>query len=202
MRYVFLDVDGVLNNAYTINEPRHGYIKGFAAIDFCNLDYFDELMKSLYAQYGRSNVKIILSSSWRANVRKKYTQGNEDPFRALLDEFLASKDLYVYDEIPFLTDDYSRGTEIIAYLSAHVVDLEGYIVLDDICYKDYKALKVTRHLIQTSYKNRAGSAGLQRRHIPYAMAMMEQKITKLEMMKIRQIGDMISGLLSVDKTNG
>lgn len=188
MRYVFLDVDGVLNNRYTKNGPDSGYVYGAVALDFKNIDVFKKIMSLLYKKYGgKEKVKIVLSSSWR-NGRDK--DGNivrlkKDVFMDALDKYLAEKDLSIDDGTPRLNFWHGRGAEIIAFLNEQTEPVDGYLVLDDHFADDFSHYKITRHWVQTKYSTIAGVGGLQDKHIEYALRTMEHPLKEDELEMIR-----------------
>lgn len=180
MRYVFLDVDGVLNHESTKRD-----VKGLASIDLENLAVFAHLMEKFYEKYGKENVRIILSSSWRCGENKKY-----DAFRSFLDDHLLLAGLHVYEETPMITEYKGRGIEIATYLSKHLDDLEGYLVLDDYYYCDFKQCYCTRHWLRTSYYDKSSKGGLQERHIKKALEFMDTPIKEDEIYFFKHIDDM------------
>ena len=60
--YIFLDIDGVLNNKADWSRPY--------TFNKYNLNTFDNLLKVLNKQLGR-NIHIILISSWKNSISKK-----------------------------------------------------------------------------------------------------------------------------------
>ncbi len=172
MRYVFLDVDGVLNNQYTKNDKDKGYVYRLAALDFYNISILKEFLDKLYEKYGKDDIKLILSSSWRDNGMTY----NPLSLRGILDTYLAKWDISIDEELPELPFEYNRGAEICSYLKSKQSKLEGYLVLDDHFFDDYKKYKITRHWVQTVWESTAGIGGLQKKHIKYALRMMDNKI--------------------------
>ena len=185
MRYVFLDVDGVLNNRYTKNDSKTGYLEGLASIDFKNMDCFRAIMDRFYKKYGEENVRIVLSSSWRAGEDAKDIERYRYSLRRILDIYLEKWGLKIDEEIPILPYEYSRGAEIVNYLSSHLTDLENYIVLDDHIFEDFKKYHILRHLVQSSYDSRGGFGGLLEKHINYAERIMANEIKDDELESIK-----------------
>ena len=180
MRYVFLDVDGVLNCRYTKNEPGKGCVNMSAAFGCENTRILQTILERFYEKYGKDQIKLVLSSSWRVG-KDRY----EYSMRSTLDEYLNQEGIYIDDEIPYLPYEYSRGAEIVAYLST-CDDVEGYIVLDDDQFDDFYKYRITRHLVRTSYEPQSGAGGLQKRHIKAAMRMMEKPVKEDERTIIRE----------------
>ena len=142
MRVIFLDIDGVLNNIKT-KENFRGYI----GIDEKNL----QALKSFIDESNKEDeTKIVLSSSWRLGLDKN---GDSIPFHyKYLIQRLASVGLSIYDETPE-TDKgtFYRGFEIKSWVATHKdLNITGILVLDDICFSDFKTHGITKQFVQTS----------------------------------------------------
>ena len=107
MKYLFLDVDGVMNSAADRFSTKLISDRPF------------ELLKKIIDETG---AKIILSSSWRAG----YEHGTCD----LLKQRLAEYGLYIEDVTP---QSGRRGKEIQEWLMAHDYDenVDTFAILDD-----------------------------------------------------------------------
>lgn len=110
MKYIFLDIDGVLNKEsswrskpYDVN---YDCLKNFAKI--CNND-----------------TRIILSSTWKKGFRKDINDCTEQikTLRLALQEF----GLDIYDVTPERNGD--RELEISRYINTY--DIKDYIIVDD-----------------------------------------------------------------------
>ncbi len=174
MYYVFLDVDGVLNHNST--KDRIGFYLG---LDDKNLDVFKRLMDRLYEEKGRENVSIILSSSWRVGISQHEFKASPDELQTALKQRLKDLDLVIDDITPYLSE-FCRGREISEYLSEK--DVDGYVVLDDDMFEDFKEVKTTAHLVQTSFIH-----GLQDKHIEKALEMINKPLTEREQKRLREI---------------
>ena len=180
--YIFIDIDGVLNNAHT-----KGIKQGFCWLDDDNIAVFALFLKCCHTKYGEANVKIILSSSWRSNC----FPGKSDCMSSFLQERLEKENIKIDDETEFL-DDWSRGTEIAEYLLRHRDSVEHFVVIDDVLWEDFKPLGITGHWVQTADDPRNGRGGLRRRHIKALNAAMDRTVTektfaKLERSKVFRI---------------
>ena len=133
MKAVFLDVDGVLNNAETIDRSPGGYT-GVAA----------NLIRNLRKIVHETGAVIVLSSDWRL-VR-------EDPVRGKDYRYLIRRLRFIGClRIAGHTDDISwnrRGTEIRKYLDDHP-EITEYVVLDDLPFRDFSACGLQRNLVLT-----------------------------------------------------
>jgi hypothetical protein len=141
LKYLFLDVDGVLNCAYT--SDRCGKYIG---ID----DRKVELLRKII---DATDAKIVLSSTWRLG----YTRYGEslEGHRQYLNEKLAKQGLSIYSQ----TDDLSihgknRGQEIDDWLSKH--DVDEWVVLDDEYFYDFSFYNIMPHWVQTDYYSPSG----------------------------------------------
>ena len=108
MKYLFLDFDGVLNNAET----------------FKTRDDLDKIEPAKVALLNDIDACIVISSAWREHhsVRE-------------LTQVLARNGLHdadrVIDQTPML-DNCPRGDEIQAWLTAHRVEPSQIAILDDV----------------------------------------------------------------------
>ena len=142
MRILFLDFDGVLNNAKGRN------LFGIDHIDSRLVDILATIVK-------QTDVHIVISSDWR----KYHTI---DQLKAFIDNDIVNDSIIgVTDDNRIWSDDYSfiqdilpRGQVIKNYVDSH--DVSSYVILDDNPV-DYGQNK---YLVRTSDK-----FGLQQKHI-------------------------------------
>ena len=111
--YIFLDVDGVLNNVATFSLSDDGVL---ALSEECLFNY-QYLVNKLRQKY---EVKVILSSTWRYNKKgfnklKEY----EDRYDALK----------LYDSTPISYDH--RKEEIKAYCNKNKIEYKDILIIDD-----------------------------------------------------------------------
>lgn len=145
MKVIFLDVDGVLNEAGSKSRSPHGFI----GVD-------DEKVAVLKQIVDATGAIIVLSSTW-----KKDWSNNPDEIgidAVYLNKKLARYGLRIIDKT---TDDmWNRGFGIKAWLSLH--DVESWLVLDDDKFEDFEYEGIMPHFVQTSF----ASGGLTDQHIP------------------------------------
>lgn len=125
MKYIFLDVDGVLNSLKP-NKTSKLYNKKY------ELDiHLIENLKYIYDTIGKNNIKIILSSQWR-----KYEQAVN----------VLSKVLLNYNiEISEMTDNRNKGedlitervTDIKTWLKHKNIGNNNWIIIDDLDLHSY-----------------------------------------------------------------
>ena len=127
MKYIFLDIDGVLNNEHTKENNPSGYA-GISMKLVCNLRRIVEA----------TDAKIILTSSWKYGWNQNCFCCDDDVIY-LLDK-LEKCGLSIYDrtydeklEDFFYTD---RGVGIRHFLESHN-DMEGYVIIDDHLFMDF-----------------------------------------------------------------
>ena len=180
MRYIFLDVDGVLNHAAT-----KARINGYRSVDHANVETLKLLIDLFGLEFGKENIKLVLSSSWRYNQDLDGNFLADNEFRKELDRVLSEFDLRIDDETPILSA-VERGKEIACYLSDKTASCEGYLVLDDVAFPDFPKYKISRHFVQTSFENQ----GLEFRHFDRALVAMEKPLAEDE---IRILRSMASG---------
>jgi len=132
MNYIFLDIDGVLNNNY--------YLLSCADKDSVINQKSVDLLAKLVKQF---NAKVILSSSWRSgfddNMQPKLlTIKNDDGTEQ---ESKCAKILYMLNEVGIVLCGktgsvnegihWGRPTEIYNYVKEHLTPEDNYIILDD-----------------------------------------------------------------------
>ena len=115
MKYIFLDMDGVLNNSKTKAAG-----KDLIAIDDGNVRNLKKIIKKTCAE-------IVLVSSWKEcwNKKENYNQGH---LADEINEKLSRFGLSVYDK----TEGgvfFGRGKGVLDYVSAH--DTESFVIIDD-----------------------------------------------------------------------
>lgn len=153
IKIIFLDVDGVLNSAYTR--------------DTCGryIGIEDKKVSLLKEIVDKSGAKIILVSTWKEYWYKDGFKQEQDYMANYLDEKLAKQGLKIVDK----TDDYNsfdRGDGILEYISELQevgIEVDKFVILDDEMF-DYKKTKLTSNLIQTSYLE-----GLKEKHVRRAI---------------------------------
>ena len=124
MRIIFLDIDGVLNNAKSKEESLT-----FPCVDEGNLQH----LKRIVAE---ADASIVLTSTWKEDYQE------DDAVRHFLDDKLPICDI---------TDDkiLNRGKGILAYLSVHR-DVESFVILDDEAF-DFEDCGLMDHWVKTSF---------------------------------------------------
>ena len=154
-KFIFLDVDGVLN-CKTTKDKCGAYV----GIEDQKVQYLKELVDI-------TGAKIVLTSTWKEYWERNTTlKHRQDEMANYLDEKLSKQGLKVIDK----TDDYfalDRGDGILEYIRGYKRkgnNVEKFVIFDDEML-DYKETKLTKHLIQTSFKN----GGLQQKHIRKAI---------------------------------
>lgn len=141
---IFLDCDGVLNNAQTREVVP---ATGFIGADDNNIIQLARIVQQTGAQ-------IVLSSTWQ----------NDAPMLAYLKEKLAYYHLKIIDTTK--EKDIFRGHTILRYVNAHKI--EHYVILDDYPYEDFYTLYLDGHLVQTDF-----SVGLSSQDAAQAIQILE-----------------------------
>ena len=116
-KYIFLDIDGVLNSEHTWNQQYASTIS-------------DQYLKNLRTIVEKTDAKLVLSSSWRAYFGE-YTKEPKNIFAIHLVTALAKHNLKLHDMTPFVKGQFSneRGLEIKTYIDQN--DITDYVVIDD-----------------------------------------------------------------------
>ena len=155
-KYIFLDIDGVLNSVdwFKQNKNVSGYIE-------INPDKV-RLLKEIVDETGAS---IILSSSWRELHTSNGNQGHE-MYTYLIDS-LKQFGLYIKDHTPYINDN--RPLEIKTWIEENEKDNPvSFVSLDDdYTYEWNEKYGIEKCLIQTSFY--APNGGLNEKHVEKAI---------------------------------
>ena len=111
--YIFLDVDGVLNNVATFSLSNDRML---ALSEECLFNY-QYLVDKLRKKY---EVKVILSSTWR------YNKMGFDKLKEYENKYDALK---LYDSTPIIFD--YRDREIKAYCDDNKIEYKNVLIIDD-----------------------------------------------------------------------
>lgn len=134
-KVIFLDVDGVLNDAATSDRAPGGFI-GLSPGMIGNLKKIVDA----------TSARIVLVSTWKSEWSADPAERTKDG--EYLHHSLESVGLHIEDK----TEDkiVDRGTGIVNWLSAHP-EVKHWIVLDDDVFGDYLECGVMKHLVHTRY---------------------------------------------------
>lgn len=134
-KIIFLDIDGVLNDATTDEYTP----AGFMGID----GYKVKLLRQIVEATGAS---IILTSTWKTEWSKYKEFLARDG--AYLNSMLAEEGLRILDKT---TDQViNRGAGIMRWLNEHP-GIESWVVVDDDVFPDFKEQGILPHLVKTSF---------------------------------------------------
>ena len=146
MKVLFLDIDGVLNSAFVLDEQRRG-----DAIDRGMVERINQIVDA-------TGCKIVISSTWRI----LHPLGQ---LTTLLRQH-GMRDV-VIDKTPRLDATYfNRGDEILIWLGSRP-DVDSFIAIDD---SAGEFDKIRDRLVATTWKY-----GLQDEHVIKAIALLNEK---------------------------
>ena len=135
MKIIFLDVDGVLNDAFTKDRAPGGFIG-------LNHSMVSQLKRIIDA----TGAIVVLTSTWKDD----WDPAGHDstPDGKYLENVLKEHGITIADK----TNDHisNRGEGISNYLASHT-DVEAWIALDDDIFADYEKYGIMPHLIKTSF---------------------------------------------------
>lgn len=116
--YIFLDVDGVLNNYNHYSKQHEKYGGRF----FCqNMPFNPKSLENLRDIIDKTGGQIVLTSSWRKSA----------PCMTVLEARLCEYGMKIFDKTG---DTGSRGNDIIDWLFAHTGEGDEFIIIDDEMY--------------------------------------------------------------------
>lgn len=135
MKYIFLDVDGVLNRDGCAVIAEDG--------EFIAREPLDRLAEIVE----RTGAKIVLTSTWKTGWSP--VRGECDFMAGYLCDKLASRGMTVYDKTggEDLERIFKRGEWVKRYLDEHPAD--GFVILDDKLF-DYGDHGLADRLVKTS----------------------------------------------------
>lgn len=138
MKVIFLDVDGVLNDAFTEDITPEGFI---------GLD--KPMIEQLARIVEQTGASIVLSSSWKADWNPANPSGISEDVRYLMDR-LGQHGLSLLDKT--YDDEYRRGEGIHNWLCSNAdKGIESFVVLDDVRFYDFESFGLLPHFVKTSY---------------------------------------------------
>lgn len=164
MKYIFLDIDGVLNSEEMCRHKPFPKCHGLMGIEKSKVKRLKRIVEA-------TGAKIILVSSWKKSFDAFKKNGYKVTlienselesiwfgelsalgyFGKYLSNKLAKQKLRVYDTTTRYEKDPSyRGSGILAYLEDHHVD--NYVILDDEIFEDYQGRPAIQdHLVLTNW---------------------------------------------------
>lgn len=134
MNYIFLDIDGVMNNRTDRLRKIKNNLERFKGHSmFC-----DEAWSLLASVCRKTKAKIILSSSWRMGITVYVEDGTKPQFKPSNEnDYYTSKLLeyfrsYNIELVGLTTFNYDyRGNQIMQYIKEHLNDTDNWLVIDD-----------------------------------------------------------------------
>lgn len=138
MKVLFLDIDGVCNTDYT---------KERTPIGFTGIE--QKFIKELKYIVENTDALICLSSTWRYEVDCSMKSTSKDG--QYLIDCLNKEGLSLFSKTTTIYDKDPRGAEIVNFLETHK-GVEGYVIVDDVLFRDFKPLGLLPHLIKTNPK--------------------------------------------------
>lgn len=136
-KYIFIDIDGVLNSEHTWDDKISNCIN-------------DQYLKNLRTIVEETNAKLVLSSSWRVYFGE-YAKEPRNIFAIHLVTALSKHNLKLHDMTPFVKGQFSneRGLEIKTYMDQN--NITDYVVIDDEEFSDFKKHLDMSRFIQTNF---------------------------------------------------
>ena len=160
MKAIFLDIDGVLNNAFSKARAPSGVI----GID-------SRMVKRLRRIVDETGAKLVLTSSWK-------TDAGED--RDYMLRKLGRERLRIM--MHTVDEGWNRWEGIRRWMDMYGEDMEAYVILDDELFVDYfsdpeKEIlrpEVEDHLVRTEFFDREG--GLREGHVEQAVRILNGQV--------------------------
>lgn len=139
-KYIFLDIDGVLNSEHTLEDRSTSN-----ASIIC-----DQYLKNLRNIVEKTDAKLVLSSSWRVYFGSTIDEP-EHSYCVQLVQALAKHNLKLYSSTPFVKGEFSneRGLEIKTYIEQNKIT--DYVVIDDEEFSDFNTHLDMSKFVQTTF---------------------------------------------------
>ena len=154
-KYIFLDIDGVLNSMDWFKQNKH--VKGYMEINPDKVRMLKEIVDC-------TGAKIILSSTWRSLAT--HDDKPEHEMYTYLKTSLEEFGLSISDQTPYIQQN--RPQEIKAWLENNINEGDRYVSLDDdYSYEAYKQQGIEECLVKTSFYETNG--GLRVEHVEKAI---------------------------------
>lgn len=151
MKIIFLDIDGVLNDASSCERTP----MGFLGID-------GEKVKRLAKIVDATCAQIVLVSTWKEEWEPGGAEVQWSRDAIYMVDMLAQEGLSLLDKTIDRISD--RGNGISKWLSVHP-DVKNFVILDDVAFEDYKSHLLMPHLVETNF----GDGGLKDEHVTKAI---------------------------------
>ena len=120
-RFLFLDVDGVLNTTNFKSNRILGYSNNGAI-----LPINDALVNNLKYLYDRYDLNLVLSSTWREDAKTK----------RIITQVLLEKQMFLTGATPIFTpsdkEEIIRSQEILSYVKKHIHPGDKWVAVDDL----------------------------------------------------------------------
>lgn len=123
IKYLFLDIDGVLNGVDTMELDYRFKNYSFNDIDLKCLLYFNAIYKEL------NYPKIILISSWRHST--KLINKLNETFKQFYNKREDKEEIKIYDTLDIKYSDKKRPQLVMEYINNNSLKLEECLILDD-----------------------------------------------------------------------
>lgn len=150
-KYIFLDIDGVLNSMDWFKQNKH--VKGYMEINPDKVRMLKEIVDC-------TGAKIILSSTWRSLAA--HDDKPEHEMYTYLKTSLEEFGLSISDQTPCIQQN--RPQKIKVWLENNTNEDDRYVSLDDdYSYDAYKEYGIEEHLVKTSFYEPSG--GLRKEHV-------------------------------------
>lgn len=135
MKVIFLDIDGVLNDAATDDYTP----AGFMGIDGYKVKFLRQIVEA-------TGASIVLTSTWKTEWSRNKEFLDRDG--VYLNTMLAAEGLQIlYKTMDQIID---RGAGITRWLNEHP-EVETWVVIDDDVFPDFQEHGILPHLVKTSF---------------------------------------------------
>jgi hypothetical protein len=156
-KYIFLDVDGVLNSQAMLKEFKRSGTKVENTASYFGIEHVQRLNEIILGAGGTDRVFVIFSATMRRTNSKEFFQEALE-----MKGFLGKVIDLTGSRVSGIDNPFSRADEIRNYLKEHP-EVKSFVIIDD---EDMNEELIPFH-IKTSFYRPNG--GLLERHVPEAI---------------------------------
>lgn len=160
MRFLFLDIDGVLNARRDFMRADYTYIKNAPHLRTKSGERYNGISQPRVARLAhiieKTGAKVVLVSSWKPYYMQYMRGEDDDHIGKYLVNALSRKNVHIFDTTErFELSSWDRGGGIIRWLRNWRErfpneSLDGIVILDDDSF-DYHKVDLDRWWVETDY---------------------------------------------------
>lgn len=153
MKYIFLDIDGVLNSGYSSKCDKSP--NGWLGLD-------NDLIRIAQPLLTKEDTKVILSSTWR-----RCSDGDLE----WLQERLKAFNIVISDMTSCDISEDRRDLQIVDFINKNISNDDSFVILDDSFLDVFRESKLDKNYVPVEWKN-----GITKENIMLAEGILKRKV--------------------------